>query len=104
MVPIGRRALVACRPFRNRTVGNSVVVVVVVGVVRVVVQRPDGVRRNPLLELFDLELSHVVPPFSSYPGVSRQAGRPPHWWSAATVSARRPPGVPRWPPVLTGRR
>src|SRR2546426_9756634 len=54
MVPIGLRVLVACRPFRNRTVGNSVVVVVVVGVVRVVVQRPDGVRRNPLLELFDL--------------------------------------------------
>src|SRR5437773_2204852 len=72
MVPIGLRALVACRPFRNRTVGNSVVVVVVVGVVRVIVQRPDGVRRDPLLEL---ELFHFSSPsFSSYSLLGLVAG------------------------------
>src|SRR5207244_9191574 len=68
----GLQVLVARRPFRNRALGNSVVVVIVVGVV---VQRPDRVRRNPLLQLFDLELRHVGPPCFS--GVSRQASRPP---------------------------
>src|SRR5439155_5201830 len=55
--------------------------------------------RSAARALRPLALSRV-PPFSSYPGVSRQAGRPPHWWSAATVSARRPPGEPGGLPFL----
>src|SRR2546428_5618229 len=49
------RLLVACRSFRNRAVGNSVVVVIVVGIVGVVMQRAYRARRNPLLQHFDVE-------------------------------------------------
>src|SRR3989454_2081110 len=48
--------LVASRPFRNRTLGNSVVVVIVVGVVGVVMQRPYRVRRDPFFQLFDFKI------------------------------------------------
>src|SRR5437667_330332 len=60
MLRIELPVLFACRPFRNRAVGNGVMVVIVVGIVRVVMQRPYGVGRDALLELFDLELFHVA--------------------------------------------
>src|ERR1044071_9577461 len=45
----------ASRPFRKRAFGNGVVIVVVVRIGGIVMQRPDGVRRDPLLEFFDVQ-------------------------------------------------
>src|SRR5437870_12113317 len=107
MLRIELPVLFACRPFRNRAVGNGVMVVIVVGIVRVVMQRPYGVGRDPMLELFDLELSHVVPP--SFPAVSRPARRPPallacgHHTVPAHPESWRPPGRPGVLPPPPGR-
>src|SRR5437773_415088 len=58
--------LPARRAFRNRPFGNGIVVVVVVGIGRVVMQRPDCGGSNPLFQLFHVHLnlaSHFVAPF-----------------------------------------
>src|SRR5207247_11207489 len=50
----------------NRPFGNGIVVVVVVGIGRVVMQRPDCGGSNPLFQLFHVHLNlvfHLVPPF-----------------------------------------
>src|SRR5437867_8256373 len=58
--------LPARRAFRNRPFGNGIVVVVVVGIGRVVMQRPDCGGSNPLFQLFHVHLNlvfHFVAPF-----------------------------------------
>src|SRR2546427_234066 len=66
MLRIELPVLFACRPFRNRAVGNGVMVVIVGGIVRVVERWivvpgiTECVGGDALLELLDLELFHVA--------------------------------------------